>query len=192
MKNSDIDNKNMVVYGICPSRQVVEDVVTSLKRSGFRSADISVLFSSPETSKEFAHQKDTKAPEGAMVGGSAGAIIGGTLGWLAGIGAVAIPGVGPFIAAGPIMGMLAGAGAGSVVGGVSGALVGLGFPEYEAKRFEGRINDGGILISVHADNAEWRDKAREILEDHAVEDISSSSETSADYGDKDIPRVHNY
>lgn len=185
------DNKNLVVYGIYPSRETVENAVTALKNSGFRSADISVLFSSPETSREFAHTKETKAPEGAMVGSGSGAVIGGTLGWLAGIGAIAIPGVGPFIAAGPIMGLLAGAGAGSVVGGIGGALVGMGFPEYEAKRFEGRLKDGGILLSVHADNAEWRNQAQDILEETGAEDISSTSEANADYRDESTPRSYN-
>ena len=180
-------NENLVVYGIYPTRQMVEDAVVALEIEGFRRADISVLFSSPETSKEFAHTRETKAPEGAMYGGSAGAVLGGAVGLLAGIGAIAIPGVGPFIAAGPIMGLLAGAGAGSVTGGLIGILIGLGFPEYEAKRYEGRIKDGGILLSVHADNKDWKDRAVNILEESGAEDISFASESSADFKDEGTP-----
>ncbi len=184
-------NENKVVYGICTSRKTVEDVVIRLEEGGFRHEDVSVLFSSPETSKEFAHTNQTKAPEGALYGGSAGAVLGGALGWLAGIGAIAIPGVGPFIAAGPIMGMLAGAGAGSVSVGLVGTLVGIGFPEYEARRYEGRIKEGGTLVSVHVDNNEWKNKAEDIMEDCGVEDISSSSESTADYKDEGKPRAYN-
>ena len=183
-------NKNLVVYGIYPARQMVEDAIVALEIEGFRRADISVLFSSPETSKEFAHVKETKAPEGALYGGSTGAVIGGAIGLLAGIGALAIPGVGPLIAAGPIMGLMAGTGAGSVAGGLIGALVGLGFPEYEAKRFEGRIKEGGILLSVHADNNEWKDKAMRVLEESGAEDISSTSESKADFKDEGTPRSY--
>jgi hypothetical protein len=180
-------NENLVVYGIYPTRQMVEDAVIALEVEGFRRADISVLFSSPETSKEFAHTKETKAPEGALYGGGTGAVVGGTLGLLAGVGAIAIPGVGPFIAAGPIMGLLAGAGAGSVTGGLLGVLVGLGFPEYEAKRYEGRIKDGGILLSVHADNKDWKNKAVHVLEDSGAEDISFATESNADFKDEGTP-----
>jgi hypothetical protein len=120
-----------------------------------------------------------------------GAIVGGGLGWLAGIGALAIPGLGPFIAAGPIMAALAGVGAGSVVGGIAGALIGMGIPEYEAKRYEGRIKDGGILLSVHSDNSEWTKKAKRVLEHTGAQDISSTGEASADYekSDKPLPRA---
>ena len=171
---------NVAVYGIYSSRVAAEAAVTQMKVAGFRNSDVSVLFSSPTGTKEFAHQNTTKAPEGAATGTLSGATIGGVLGWLAGIGTLAIPGVGPFIAAGPIMATLAGAGVGAAVGGLTGALIGLGIPEYEAKRYEGRINDGGILLSVHADDAEWATKARDILTRTGAEDISKKSESPSD------------
>src|SRR5579883_601825 len=136
--------KNTVVFGIYSDRLGVERGVDALRTAGFRAADISVLFPDKGSTKEFAHEKHTKAPEGAAAGASTGAVLGGTLGWLAGIGLIAIPGIGPLIAAGPIVGMLAGAGAGGVVGGIAGALIGMGIPEYEAKRYEGMIKKGGV------------------------------------------------
>src|SRR5205807_3353195 len=136
---------------------------------------------------DFAHEKSTKAPEGTATGATSGAVVGGTLGWLAGIGALAIPGLGPFIAAGPIVAALAGAGAGGVVGGITGALVGMGIPEYEAKRYEGRVKEGGILLSVHSDNSDWTRKAKEILERTGAEDISSTGEAKADWQKTDKP-----
>jgi hypothetical protein len=137
--------------------------------------------------KDLAAKKETKAPEGATTGGVTGGVIGGALGWLAGIGALAIPGLGPFIAAGPIMGLLAGAGAGGAIGGLVGSLVGMGIPEYEAKRYEGRVKSGGILLSVHCDDSEWVKRAKKILEETGAEDISSTSEASADYATSDRP-----
>jgi len=137
--------------------------------------------------KDFVHRKDTKAPEGATAGAASGAVLGGILGWLAGIGALAIPGLGPFIAAGPIMGMLAGAGAAGVTGGIVGALVGMGIPEYEAKRYEGRVKEGGILLSVHCDSTEWVKRAKKTLEETGAEDISSAGEAAADYATSDRP-----
>src|SRR5215831_5367160 len=172
--------KNTAVYGIYRDRAHVEDGVDALIDSGFRSADISVLMPENVGTKDFAHEKGTKAPEGAAAGAGTGAVVGGTLGLLAGIGALAIPGVGPFIAAGPIMGALAGAGTGGVVGGIVGALVGMGIPEYEAKRYEGLIKEGGILLSVHCDNSDWVKRAKGILEQTGAEDISSSGETKGD------------
>src|SRR5207245_7303220 len=145
----------------------------------FRNEDISVLLQDNVGTKDFAHEKHTKAPEGTTTGVLAGGAIGGTLGLLAGIGALAIPGLGPFIAAGPIMGALAGLGAGGAVGGLIGALAGMGIPEYEAKRYEGRIKDGGILLSVHCDTSEWTSKAKDILERNGADDVSSSGEKSA-------------
>src|SRR5207302_8201423 len=146
--------KNTAVFGIYRTRGDVENTVDTLRREGFRNTDISALFPENQGTKDFAHEKNTKAPEGAATGAASGAVLGGALGWLAGIGALAIPGVGPFIAAGPIMGALAGAGTGAVTGGIIGVLVGLGMPEYEAKRYEGRIKNGGILLSVHCDDSE--------------------------------------
>lgn len=172
--------KNTVVFGIYNDRLTLETAVDALKHEGFRNADISVLMSDTNSSKEFAHEKQTKAPEGAATGASTGAVLGGALGWLAGIGALAIPGVGPFVAAGPIMAALAGAGVGGAVGGISGALIGLGIPEYEAKRYEGFVKNGGILLSVHSDNSEWTKKAKVILEHTGAKDISSTGEASSD------------
>jgi hypothetical protein len=165
--------------------------VDSLKAAGFRNTDISVLFPENVGTKDFAAEKNTKAPEGATTGAGTGVVLGGALGWLAGIGALAIPGVGPFIAAGPIMAALAGAGAGGVLGGLTGALVGMGIPEYEAKRYEGRVKKGGILLSVHSDDSKWTKKAKEILEQTGAEDVSSTGEASADFSktDKPMPRA---
>ena len=140
--------KNTAAFGIYSTQASVEKAVDALKAEDFRNTDISVLFPQNEGSKDFAHEKNTKAPEGAATGASAGALLGGGLGWLVGIGALAIPGLGPFIAAGPIMAALAGVGVGGAVGGLTGALVGMGIPEFEAKRYEGRVKDGGILLSV--------------------------------------------
>src|SRR6202022_3705868 len=164
------------VFGIYSSYGQVESAVDALRAAGFRNTDISVLFPENVGSKDFAHQKGTKAPEGASTGAGTGALIGGGLGWLAGIGALAIPGLGPFIAAGPIMAALAGAGVGGALGGVTGALIGMGIPEYQAKRFEGIVKGGGILLSVHADDSEWTRRAKDILERTGAEDIASSDE----------------
>lgn len=183
--------KNTAVFGIYRTYADVEAAVDALKAAGFRNTDISVLFPENVGTKDFAHKKATKAPEGATTGAGTGVVVGGALGWLAGIGALAIPGLGPFIAAGPIMAALAGIGAGGVVGGVVGALVGMGIPEYEAKRYEGRIKEGGILLSVHSDNSDWTKKAKEILDRTGAQDISSTGEASADYQktDKPLPRA---
>src|SRR6202521_1326161 len=180
--------KNTAVFGIYRNRNGVENAVEALKQDGFRNTDISVLFPENEGTKDFAHEKSTKAPEGTAAGATSGAVIGGGLGWLAGIGALAIPGLGPLIAAGPIVAALAGAGAGGVVGGITGALVGMGIPEYEAKRYEGRVKEGGILLSVHSDNSDWTKRAKEILERTGAQDIASTGEAKADYGKSDKPR----
>ncbi len=179
--------KNTAVFGIYPKYADVENGVDALKAAGFRNTDISVLFPENVGTKDFAHKKETKAPEGTAAGATTGAVIGGGLGWLAGIGALAIPGLGPFIAAGPIMAALAGVGVGGAVGGITGALIGMGIPEYEAKRYEGRVKDGGILLSVHSDNSEWTKRAKEILERTGAQDISSSGEASADFSKSDRP-----
>jgi hypothetical protein len=179
--------KNIAVFGIYPDQLTAEDAVDSLKDAGFRSTDISVLFPDNQGTKDFAHERHTKAPEGAVAGGSSGAVIGGALGWLAGIGALAIPGAGPFIAAGPLMGMLGGIGVGGAIGGVTGALIGLGIPEFEAKRYEGRIRRGGILLSVHCDDPEWSKRARNILYQTGAEDIASTGEAHADFAATDKP-----
>jgi hypothetical protein len=179
--------KNTAVFGIYPEYADVENGVDALKAAGFRNTDISVLFPENVGTKDFTHKKETKAPEGTAAGATTGAVIGGGLGWLAGIGALAIPGLGPFIAAGPIMAALAGVGVGGAVGGITGALIGMGIPEYEAKRYEGRVKDGGILLSVHSDNSEWTKRAKEILERTGAQDISSSGEASADFSKSDRP-----
>jgi len=179
--------KNTAAFGIYSSRTGVENAVDALKDAGYRNSDISVLFPQNAGTKDFAHEKNTKAPEGATAGVTGGAVLGGTLGWLAGIGALAIPGLGPFIAAGPIMAALAGAGVGGAVGGIAGALIGMGIPEYEAKRYEGRVKDGGILLSVHCDDSTWTKKAKEILERTGAEDVSSTGEAHSDADTSDRP-----
>jgi len=181
---------NTAVFGIYPDRLSIENAVAALKEAGFRNTDISVLFPENAGTKDFAHEKHTKAPEGATTGATSGAVIGGTLGWLVGIGAVAIPGLGPFVAAGPVIAALAGVGAGGAVGGIAGALIGIGIPEYEAKRYEGRIKSGGVLLSVHSDNRYWTKHAYSILESTGAQDISSTGEAKADFAksDKPMPR----
>jgi tetrahydromethanopterin S-methyltransferase subunit C len=172
--------KNTAVFGIYKTRTAAEAAVDELISAGFPSADVSVLLPDVQSTREVAHEKSTKAPEGTTTGVAAGGAVGGTLGLLAGIGALAIPGLGPFIAAGPIMGALAGAGAGGAVGGIVGALVGMGIPEYEAKRYEGHVKNGGILLSVHCDTSEEVSRAKDILKNTGAADISSTGEASAD------------
>jgi hypothetical protein len=180
--------KNTAVFGIYSQMSNLESALNELKLGGFRHEDISVLFPDNLGSKELATVKATKAPEGAAAGAGSGAVIGGALGWLVGIGALAIPGVGPLIAAGPIVAALAGVGAGGAVGGITGGLVGLGVPEYEAKRYEGRIRKGSILLSVHCDDAKWVKQAKQVMEATGAQDVASSGESSADYGQSDRPR----
>lgn len=171
--------KNTAVFGIYRTATEAERAVDTLIAAGFASSAISVLLPDTRSTKEFAHHKDTKAPEGTTVGATTGGVVGGTLGVLAGIGALAIPGIGPFIAAGPIMAGLAGLGVGGALGGLVGALVGMGIPEYEAKRYEGRVKDGGTLLSVHSDTSEQITRAKDMLKQTGAEDISSSSEASS-------------
>jgi hypothetical protein len=184
-------SKNLAVFGIYRDQGSVSEGVDALKNAGFRNTDISVLFPENLGTKDFAHEKHTKAPEGAVAGASSGAIIGGALGWLAGIGALAIPGIGPFVAAGPILAMLSGIGVGGTLGGFTGALIGVGIPEYEAKRYEGRIRNGGILLSVHCDNSDWAKRARQVLEHTGAGDIAASGEAKADFAvsEKPVPRT---
>ncbi len=183
-------SKNLAVFGIFQNRAHVEEAVTHLQRSGFRAEDVSVLLPENLGNKDLAHEKSTKSPEGAAVGGATAGLLGGALGWLAGIGALAIPGIGPFIAAGPILAALAGLGAGAAIGGVAGALLGMGIPEYEAKRYEGRVKSGGILMSVHCDNGDWADRAIQILKNAGGDDVASTAEAGADFAksDKPVPR----
>ncbi|MGC2657333.1 MAG: general stress protein [Bryobacteraceae bacterium] len=170
--------KNTAAFGIYKDRTTAETAVDRLIAEGFSNQDVSVLMSDNSGSKDFATEKNTKAPEGTTTGVGVGGVVGGTLGLLAGIGALAIPGVGPLIAAGPIMAGLAGLGIGGAVGGLVGALVGMGIPEYEAKRYEGRVKDGGILLSVHCDTSEEISRAKDILKATGAEDIGSSGEKS--------------
>jgi hypothetical protein len=176
-----MSGKKVGVFGIYSTRFAVENAMDSLMRAGFPSSDISVLL--PESlggPKDIGTEKATKAPEGAAAGVTAGGLIGGTLGLLAGVGLLAIPGLGPFIAAGPIMAGLAGLGVGGAVGGVTGALIGMGIPEFEAKRYEGRLQKGGILLSVHCDTSEDIKRAKEVLKATSAEDVSSTGESSVD------------
>jgi len=167
---------NKAVFCLCRNQEQASRIVDELKGSGFSKNDISVLFSDKSGTKDFAHEKNTKAPEGATTGLATGGVLGGVLGWLAGVGALAIPGIGPFVAAGPIMAALGGATIGAGAGGLIGALVGLGIPEYEAKRYEGKLREGNILISVHSDNADETRRAKEIFERAGAEDIAATSE----------------
>jgi hypothetical protein len=169
-------NKNVAVFGIYATPGTAEAAVDHLIANGFTNSAISVLLPDDESTRAFAHEKQTKAPEGTTTGAVTGGVIGGTLGLLAGVGALAIPGVGPLIAAGPIMATLAGAGAGGAVGGLVGALVGMGIPEYEAKRYEGAVKEGGTLLSVHCDTSEQVDAAKNALKSTGARDIASSSE----------------
>src|ERR1700733_5824387 len=172
-------SKNTAVFGIYSSASAAEQAVDTLIRAGYSDSDISVLLPDDESTKAFAHEKNTKAPEGTTTGVAAGGAIGGTLGLLAGIGVLAIPGVGPLIAAGPIMAGLAGLGVGGAVGGIVGALTGMGIPEYEAMRYEGRVKGGGTLLSVHCDTADEVSRAKSILKGTKAEDIPASSESSS-------------
>ncbi len=184
--------KNTAAYAIFPNRAAAERAVDQLNAAGFSHQDVSVLMSDTDSSREFATEKNTKAPEGTATGVGVGGVVGGTLGLLAGLGALAIPGVGPLIAAGPIMGALAGLGVGGAVGGLVGALVGMGIPEYEAKRYEGRVKDGGILVSVHCDTSDEVSRAKDVLKAAGGEDIASSGEKSVGShnvdNDRDVTR----
>lgn len=164
------------IFCIATSEAQAETIVDQLKEAGFSYNDISVLFPDKAGTRHFAHEQHTKAPEGATAGVSTGGIVGGALGWLAGIGVLAIPGLGPFIAAGPLMAALSGAAVGAALGGITGALVGMGIPEYEAKRYEGRIKSGNILISVHTEDQQESRRARDIFERAGAEDIASAGE----------------
>jgi hypothetical protein len=174
-----MSNKNTAVFGIYATPGTAEAAVDHLLAKGFTNSAISVLLPDDESTRAFAHEKNTKAPEGTTTGATAGGVIGGTLGLLAGIGTLAIPGVGPLIAAGPIMATLAGVGVGGTVGGLIGALVGMGIPEYEAKRYEGAVKGGGTLLSVHCDTSEQIDAAKTALKETGAKDISSSSEAGS-------------
>lgn len=178
------------VFCIVNSESQATRIISRLRLAGFLGNDISVLFPDTSGTRDFAHEQHTKAPEGATAGAGAGGVLGGTLGWLAGIGALAIPGLGPFIAAGPIVAALSGPAVGAAVGGLTGALVGMGIPEYEAKRYEGKLKSGNILISVHSDDSNQAKAAKEIFEQEGAQDISSASESkSPDVTTRDQGRV---
>ncbi len=186
-----MSGKKVGVFGIYSTRTAVENAADSLVKMGFPTSDISVLLpESLDGPKDMGTEKATKAPEGAAAGVTAGGVIGGTLGVLAGIGLLAIPGLGPFIAAGPIMAGLAGLGVGGAVGGVTGAFIGMGIPEFEAKRYEGRLRKGGILLSVHCDTAEEIKRAKDVLTRTGGEDVSSTGESSVDTKNTDRDVVH--
>ena len=180
---------NTAAFGIYSNQLGLEEGIVALREADFRREDISVLYPDNVGTKDLAHEKSTKAPEGASAGAGTGAVIGGVLGWLAGVGAIAIPGVGPFIAAGPIMAALAGLGAGGVLGGITGSLIGLGIPEYEAKRYEGKVKEGGILISVHSESSEETNRAKTIFKEEGAHDISSPAEAHSDVKAEDVSRA---
>jgi hypothetical protein len=182
-------SKNISVYALYGNRSSLEYAVGVLAERGFRQEDVSVLLPENLGNKDLVTEKNSKSPEGAMTGGATGGVVGGALGWLVGIGALAIPGLGPFIAAGPIIAALAGVGAGAALGGVAGGLIGLGMPEFEAKRYEGRVKSGGSLISVHCDNDEWADKAEAILRETGGEDVTRAGQASADFDKTDKPHA---
>lgn len=185
-----MSGKKEGVFGIYSTRAGAEDAVESLTRAGFPAANISVLL--PESlggPKNIGTEKATKAPEGTTTGVTVGGAIGGALGVLVGIGALAIPGLGPFIAAGPIVAGLAGLGVGGTVGGVTGALVGLGMPEFEAKRYEGRLKTGGILLSVHCDTSDEIKRAKELLKSTGAQDVSSAGESSVSAKERDAAKA---
>ena len=164
------------VIGLVSSQLQAENIVAALRQSGFSNDDISALLPDKKGTRDFAHEQNTKAPEGAVTGASAGGVLGGTLGLLAGIGALAIPGVGPLIAAGPIMAALSGAAAGAALGGVAGALVGMGIPEVEAKQYEGKVKGGNILLSIHVEDSEQRARAKKVLEKGGAVDVVTAGE----------------
>ena len=185
--NATMARKNTAVFGIYALYDMLEEALTQLRGAGFRSEDMSVLLPENLGSKELATVKATKAPEGVAAGAGSGAVLGGVLGWLVGAGMLALPGLGSLLAAGPLVAALAGMGAGGAVGGFTGALLGLGLPEYEAKRYVGRIRWGGILLSVHCDDSEWRRKAKEILKLTGAEHIAATNEAAADFAHSDRP-----
>ena len=168
--------RHKAVFGIYTSSDIAENAVDQLLAAGFTNSDISALLPDNDSTRAFAHEKNTKAPEGVTTGVTTGGIIGGALGALAGVGALAIPGIGPLIAAGPIVAALAGIGSGGIVGGVVGALVGMGIPEYEAKRFEGAVRNGGVLVSVHCDSSQEISRAKQLMRDTGARDISVTGE----------------
>lgn len=172
------------VICLANTRDHAESIITNLTNAGISTSNISVLLSDRSGNRDFAHERNTKAPEGATMGASAGGVAGGVLGLLAGIGALAIPGVGPFIAAGPIMAALSGAAVGAAIGGVTGALVGMGMPEYEAKQYEDKVKNGNVLISIHSNDSDEAERIKDIMEDAEAEDVSITGEAGVSKSDK--------
>lgn len=183
--------KNTAVFGIYPDRPAVEEAFTHFLRAGFRKADVSALFPENPGSKDLGHEKNTKAPEGIALGAIVGLIICGVLAWLIAAGSVSVPALSALASAGLAVAILAGIGAGAVIGGIIGGLIGLAIPEYEARRYAGRIRGGGVLVSVHCDNHDWAKRAKSILEQSGAQDIGSAMEKNGDYGnaDKPVPRI---
>jgi hypothetical protein len=177
------------VFCIATSRTQADQIVDQLKAGKFSNNDISVLFADRNTNRDFAHEKNTKAPEDALAGAGTGGVVGGTLGWIAGIGALAIPGVGPFIAAGPIMAALSGITIGATIGGIAGGLIGLGIPEIEARRYEGKIRKGNIVISVHTESSEEISRAKDIFTKAGAQDICTTGEASTPKDHKTTDRM---
>ena len=174
-------DRDIAVFGLFPDRASLERAIGLLRGAGFRNSDVSMLMQDTPGTKDLAFEAHSKAPEGATTGAAAGAVVGGVMGWLIGVGALAIPGLGPVLAAGPIVAALAGVGAGGTAGSLIGALIGLGIPEYEAKRYEGRLRNGHLLLSVHSDDSNWAKKAKELMKQAGGEDVSSTAEAHADY-----------
>ncbi|MBI5447013.1 MAG: DUF3341 domain-containing protein [Deltaproteobacteria bacterium] len=183
---------NKAVFGIFPSREKAHKAAEELSKAGFRKEDISMMYQENPGSKDLAFERHSKAPEGTTAGGVTGAVAGAAFGWLVGAGTLAIPELGQFAVAGPLVAALAGCGVGTSLGGLVGALVGAGMPEYEAKRYEGRLRKGGVLLSAHCDDHEWRKHALQVLRMNGAEEISSESEEKADYavGAKPVERGH--
>jgi len=179
--------RNISAFAIYPDQDAVSKAVQALRDAGFRQADVSLLYPENLGSKDFAHEKHSKAPEGAVFGGGSGALVGAALGWLVGAGSLLVPGLETMAAAGPMMGMLSGMGAGVMLGGLTGAIAGFGIPEYEAKRYAGRVRRGGILLSVHCDNAEWARTARGILKRTGGTNVATSGEAKADSARSERP-----
>ncbi len=166
------------VFGIADSTARAERIVADLRDAGFPSSGISILFPDRSGTHEFRHEPHTKAPEGASAGASTGALLGGALGWLSGVGAIAVPGLGALVAAGPIVAALSAAAAGATVGGVSGALIGYAVPEFEAKLYEDKLRDGNLLISVHTESVMQQAHVREILDKDGATDVSQREESA--------------
>src|SRR5436190_17034937 len=183
--------KNTAVFGICPTHHTLESAIDALRNSGFRNTDISFLSEENVGSKDMGHRKASKAPEGVTAGASFGAILGGILGWLAAIGTLPIPGLQYLAVAGPLVAALAGAGLAGTTGGLIGGLIGMGIPEYEARRYEGRVRNAGILLSVHCDDSRWVRRARQVLTRTAAADIAASKQAAADFArsNRPIPRT---